>query len=111
MNADTGPTGRSAGIEKGSIEVAEDLRGVALKQIKKRRDFRAHLVVYLLVNLLLWGIWVVVGIADDFGFPWPLFVSAGWGVGVLINAWDTYGATPITEQEVQEEMQRLEQRR
>jgi len=93
------------------MEAAEDLRETALKQIKKRRDFRSHLVVYVLVNLLLWGIWVVGGVSDGFGFPWPVFVTAGWGVGVLINAWDTYGATPITEQEVQEEMKRLDEQR
>ena len=93
------------------MEAAEDLREVALKQIKKRRDFRSHLVVYLLVDALLWGIWVVGGVADGFGFPWPVFVTGGWGVGVLINAWDTYGTSPITEREVEEEMKRLDEQR
>jgi hypothetical protein len=92
------------------MEAAEDLRETAIKQIKKRRDFRSHLVIYLLVNLLLWGIWVVGGIADGFGFPWPVFVTGGWGVGLLINAWDTYGTSPITEQEVQAEIERLKER-
>jgi hypothetical protein len=71
------------------MEAAEDLRETAIKQIKKRRDFRSHLVIYLLVNLLLWG---------------------SWGVGLLINAWDTYGTSPITEQEVQAEIERLKER-
>ncbi len=29
----------------------------------------------------------------------------------LFPAWDTYGRTPITEQEVQEEMKRLDEQR
>lgn len=92
------------------MDTSEDLRETALKQIKKRRDFRSHLVVYLLVNAFLWGIWIVGGITGEFGFPWPVFVTGGWGLGVLMNAWDTYGQSPITEQEVEAEMQRLDDR-
>ena len=93
------------------MDTAEDLREIALRQIKKRTEFRSHLAVYLLVNVLLWAIWLVIGIFDGFSFPWAVFVTGGWGLAVLISAWDTYGRTPITEQDVQTEMRRLEQRR
>ena len=85
----------------------ENLRETALKRLKKRRDFRTHLVVYLLVNAFLWGIWAVTGT----GFPWPVFVTGGWGIGLLVDAYETYGDRPPTEQDVQAEIERLKQQR
>jgi hypothetical protein len=92
-------------------ESQEDLREIALKRLKKRREFRTHLFVYVLVNALLWGIWVVAGVTGDFGFPWPVFVTGGWGVGLLFDARETYGQEPVTEQDVQAEIERLKQQR
>jgi hypothetical protein len=82
-----------------------ELRKQAIERLKKRQDFRAHLLVYTLVNALLWGIWAVTTGAG--GFPWPAFVTAGWGIGVIMNAWDVYGRKPFTEADVQHEIQRL----
>ncbi len=90
------------------MEGSEDLREIAIKRLKKRGEFRSHLIVYLLVNAFLWAIWAV---GDGSGFPWPLFVTGGWGVGLLLDAWETYGRRPITEQDVEAEMRRLEGQR
>jgi hypothetical protein len=32
---------------------------------------------------------------------------AGWGVGVIMNAWDVYGRQEITEEDIHREMDRL----
>ena len=85
----------------------EDIREIAVKRLKKRRDFRTHVVVYVLVNAFLWGIWAVAG---D-GFPWPVFVTGGWGIGLLMDANETYWDKPVTEQEVQAEIERLKRER
>ena len=88
-------------------ENQEDLRKIALERLKKRRDFRTHVVVYLLVNAFLWGIWAVTGA----GFPWPVFVTGGWGIGLAMDARETYWDIPPTEQEVQAEIEKLKQQR
>jgi hypothetical protein len=31
----------------------------------------------------------------------------GWGIGVLLNAWDVYGRRPISEHEIAREVERL----
>jgi hypothetical protein len=80
------------------------LRDKAVRQLKKRRDFRSHVLVYVLVNTFLVVIWVVVG--GD-GFFWPVFFIAGWGIGVIMNAWDVYGRQEITEDDIHREMHRL----
>jgi len=88
-------------------ENQEDLRKIALERLKKRRDFRTHVVVYLLVNAFLWGIWAVTGA----GFPWPVFVTGGWGIGLAMDARETYWDSPPTEREVQAEIEKLKQQR
>ena len=80
------------------------LRDKAVRQLKKRRDFRSHVLVYILVNTFLVVIWVVAG--GD-GFFWPVFPIAGWGIGVIMNAWDVYGRQEITEDDIHREMHRL----
>jgi hypothetical protein len=47
----------------------------------KRVDFRAHLVVYCVINAILWIVWWITGQ----GYPWPIWPMAGWGVGVLFH--------------------------
>lgn len=80
-----------------------EARAQAIKRIKAKRAFLTHLVTYLVVNLLVWLIWAV----GDGGFPWPIFVTFGWGIGLASNAWAVYGvAKPITDADIQREMQR-----
>ena len=51
------------------------------RQIIKRRHFYVHLAIYVAVNLMLIGIWALVG----GGFPWFLFPLMGWGIGVVAH--------------------------
>ena len=85
--------------------ITPELREVALDRLKKKQDFRGHLLVYVMVNALVWSIWALTGS----GFPWPVFVTFGWGIGVVMNAWDVYWRAPITEQDVLREAERLQE--
>jgi hypothetical protein len=80
------------------------LRDKAVRQLKKQRDFRSHLLVYILVNTFLVVIWLLT---DPHGFFWPVFPIAGWGIGVIMNARDVYGRQQITEDDIHREMDRL----
>ena len=77
-------------------------RDQAVNQLKKRRDFRGHLLAYLLVNTLLVVIWGTTSA----GFFWPAFVIVPWGLGVAMNAWDAYGRPDLSGQAIQHEMER-----
>lgn len=85
----------------------EGLREQALRRVKKRRDFKAHLFVYVLANVMIWGIWVAIGVGSHSWWPWPVFVTLGWGIAVVTNAWDVYVRKPITEDELHREMEQL----
>jgi uncharacterized ion transporter superfamily protein YfcC len=78
-------------------------RDRAVTQLKKRRDFRGHLLVYVLVNTFIVVIWAVTG---AHWFFWPVFPIVGWGIGVVMNAWDVYWRPRITEEDIQREIER-----
>ena len=82
----------------------EHLRSLAETSLKKKADFRVHLLVYALVNGMFVAIWMVT---DSGGFFWPIFPMAGWGIGLVMHAWDVFVMRPPTESEVAREMERL----
>lgn len=79
------------------------LREQAIVRLRKKREFAAHLLAYVMVNTLLVVVWAVSGA----GFFWPIFPMMGWGIGLVFHAWDTYGGTP-SEERIRREMERLE---
>ena len=81
----------------------EAARDRAITHLKKRRDFLGHLLVYVLVNTFIVVIWAVT---DDNGFFWPVFPIVGWGIGVVMNAWDVYWRPGISEEDIQHEIDR-----
>lgn len=81
------------------------LRERAVKRLKKRRDFYGHLLLYALVNSFFVVIWAVT---DSGGFFWPIFPIVGWGIGVIMNAWDVYRGEDFSEEQIQHEMERLQ---
>lgn len=78
-------------------------RDQAMTHLKKRRDFFGHVLVYVLVNAFIVVIWAVTG---GHGFFWPIFPIAGWGIGVVMNAWDVFWRHEITDEDIQREMER-----
>jgi len=83
------------------------LRQRAIRQVKKRRDFYGHLLVFALVNGAAIAIWATVG---DGGFFWPIFLLFGWGIGLIMNAWDVFYRGYEDEGQIQREIERLRRR-
>lgn len=84
----------------------EALREQAIRRLKKKRDFQGHLLVYVLVNAFIVAIWAVTGS----GFFWPIFPIIGWGIGVVLNAWDVYRPDEPDEDRIRREMEMLRRR-
>lgn len=85
--------------------LAQSVRDRAVKRLKKKRDFYAHLLVYVMVNAFIIVIWAVT---SDGGFFWPIFPMVGWGIGVVMNAWDVWRGDEFTEEEIKDEISRLQ---
>jgi hypothetical protein len=82
----------------------ELLRQRAIRQARKRRDFYGHLLVFVLVNAVVITIWATV---DDGGFFWPMFLILGWGIGLVMNAWDVFYRSYEDEAQIQREIDRI----
>ena len=83
-----------------------DIRERAVKQLKKKRDFYGHLLAYISVNTMLVVIWSMT----SHGFFWPVFPLLGWGIGVVMNAWDVFRGD-FTEDQIEHEVARLQRHR
>jgi hypothetical protein len=69
-------------------------------RLMKMRKFKGDAVAYAVVNLFLVGIWAVAG----FGYFWPGWVLAGWGVLLLLQGWDVFYRQEVTEEDIQREL-------
>lgn len=79
------------------------------KKLHARRDFIQHLTIYLTVNVIFWLMWLSSA-PQAGGFPWPIFTSGFWGIGLLSHYVDYYykhgrGAEK-REDEIEEEITR-----
>ena len=91
--------------ENGSPD--SSLRERAVRELRKRREFQTHLLVYVLVNSLLVVIWAMT---SPGAFFWPIFSMLGWGVGVLVHAWDVYVTGEPDEAQIQRMVERLQRK-
>jgi hypothetical protein len=84
----------------------EELRAGAEKRVRERIHLLQHIGTYIVINGFLVVVWALSG----GGYPWFLWVMAGWGVGLLshIIAYAT-GArgTSAHDRMVAKEMQRM----
>ena len=85
-------------------------------QLAQRRvAFKYHLIIYLIVNAFFWILWAMSNrqsdamqeaIPDnDSNWPWPVWPTIGWGVGLLFHFLGAY-VFP-RESSVEREYQRL----
>ncbi len=82
------------------MDEQDSVREAAIKRLKDKRDFRMHVVTYVVINAMLVGIWALTGQ----GYFWPVWVIGGWGVGLVLHAWTAFFIRPISEAEIQREM-------
>ncbi len=85
---------------------------------KKRAGFKKHLASYIIVNGFLWLMWYFTqGNAELLGndpdlqelremnFPWPIWSTLGWGIGLAFNFYGAYLGDKETD--VMKEYQKL----
>ena len=84
-----------------------EMRKHAAKLLKKREDFKQYMWVYLIVTAITSGVWFFT--TPD-GYYWPIWVIFGMGIGAVFTALDAYGKLsnkPITEADIDAEVERL----
>ena len=89
------------GAETQSVSPMTD-RERARKRLEAKRDLLNHVVAYVVVNSFLVLMWAFTGA----GYFWPMWVIGGWGVGLVFHVWDTFYRRPITDADIDKELQR-----
>ncbi len=88
----------------------EALRRKAERRVKERMGLAWHAASYLIVNVFLWAIWLIIGLSSDEWYPWPVWATLGWGIGLAFHAFGYYTGTrgeARREDQIQKEMERL----
>lgn len=86
------------------MESEQELRARARKQAEEKVGFYSHLAAYLLVNGGLWALWFFT---SPESFPWPVFVSFFWGIGLVAHGVGTFMGGRYTEALAEREYQRM----
>ena len=64
---------------KNTTGMEETIRRRVKAKFDERRALFMHVASYLSVNVMVWMIWLLV----SRGFPWPIFVTFSWGIGMV----------------------------
>lgn len=86
----------------GRLDAVPPEREWARKQVERKHKLRGDVAAYVVINLFLIGTWAFTG-AGSF---WPGWVLAGWGMLLLLDAWNVYYRRPVTEEEIERELRR-----
>lgn len=61
---------------------------------QKRAKFKRHFITYIVVNAFLWAIWYFnygnIELEEVSRYPWPIWPTLGWGIGVALQYADAY---------------------
>ena len=95
----------------------EEIRNLAIQRVRHKRGFFSHLAVYLIINAFLWCMWALSasGMSSWYGwgmhgttFPWPVFITVFWGIGLVSHAMGVFAFHSGWEQkEIDKEIARL----
>lgn len=88
----------------------EALRVQAERRVKQKIALVSHLSVYLVINIFLVVVWSLSGA----GYPWFLWVMAGWGLGVLLQVFAYFTGSKgeaARERMIRKEMNKIKKER
>jgi hypothetical protein len=90
---------------------APEGRDPVLWEIAQRRaSFKRHAISYLIVNIFLWSLWIFTGNQhsgmdvvnwNTRHYPWPIWTTLGWGIGLAFHFAGAYVFPKINSTEIE----------
>ena len=78
---------KNKNMENTSIKKNPELWEIA----RKRAEFKSHFMTYIAMMPFFWLVWLLTGAnLSGSGIPWPVWPTAGWGIGVLFHFLGVY---------------------
>lgn len=72
---------------------------------QRRASFKSHIAIYFVMVAFFWIIWWFTGArTNGMGLPWPVWPTAGWGLGVFFHY---LGAYVFKKSQVDKEYEKL----
>jgi hypothetical protein len=126
MPADAEPTRVKPGLDAPD-QIQDEVRALAVRQIERRRRFQARAFSYGMICLFLVIIWATSEYSNAGGWPssgfsqsssiphrwniWIIYPVLGLTLVLAVDAWNTFSRKPISEREIQRELDRMGGRR
>ncbi|MBX3084183.1 MAG: 2TM domain-containing protein [Anaerolineae bacterium] len=97
----------------------EQIRARVTKRVNQRKEVLIHVGVYIIVNVLIWAVWLLLradwftfSLGSDFDsvvrtmrdFPVAPMVTFGWLIGLLIHAYVVYLESNVIDKMADREM-------
>ncbi len=79
-------------------------RAAAIRRIQNKRELMTHAVSFVVINAVVVVIWLTTG----GGYFWPGWLIGLWAAGLILHAWDVLRRRPITEAQIDAELQRMQ---
>ena len=83
------------------------LRKLAEKRVRAKRELTSHIIAYICVN----GFLVGVNLLTSRNYIWFIFPMLGWGIGLVIHAFNTLNFLLEKGDKVEREMEKLRRRK
>lgn len=86
--------------------MAEDIRDIARKRLKAKRDFWSMVLTFVLVTLVINTIWVMNGTDTDY---WPAWPMLGFAIATFFTGINVFGPgnKPISEEAIDREIRKM----
>lgn len=87
----------------------DDLREVARKRVKAKREFWNLVLIFIIVALIINAVWYFSGYRD---YYWPAWPMLGFAIATLFTALGAYGpgSRPISDEQIDREIRKLKGR-
>lgn len=70
---------------------------------QRRASFKKHASTYVIINIFLWAMWYFTGDhsgkTEDFNYPWPIWTTLGWGIGIAFHYVSAYVSPKVNSTE------------
>lgn len=84
----------------------EDIRNIARKRIKAKRDFWNLVLVFIIIAAIINAIWFFTGPTD---YYWPMWPMLGFAIAIFFTALSAYGPgnKHISDEQIDREIRKM----